>query len=105
MNRFQRIRRFAGVLTAVTAGLLASGAWTSSVPRMIPDPGGAGAGTPAAPVRTVVHTVIVGGMPGWEITLIAVAAAVAAATVSALLVRMRTVGQRAARREPATASA
>jgi hypothetical protein len=36
-----------------------------------------------------VHTVIVGGMPGWQITLIAVAAALAAATLAVLLDRAR----------------
>jgi hypothetical protein len=31
------------------------------------------------------HTIVVGGMPGWQITLIAVGAALAAAVVTALL--------------------
>jgi hypothetical protein len=34
-----------------------------------------------------VHTVVVGGMPGWQIALIAAAAALAAATVAVLLDR------------------
>jgi len=37
-----------------------------------------------------VHTVIVAGMAGWQITLIALAAALAAATVAVLLDRART---------------
>jgi hypothetical protein len=37
-----------------------------------------------------VQTVIVGGMPGWQIALIAVAAAVVAAAVAVLLDRVRT---------------
>ena len=34
-----------------------------------------------------VHTIVTGGMPGWQITLIAVAAAVIAATVAVIVDR------------------
>ena len=47
-----------------------------------------------------VHTVIAGGMPGWQIALIAIAAAVVAAAVAVLLDRAR-----AARRHQAAPSA
>ena len=47
-----------------------------------------------------VHTVVVGGMPGWQIALIAAAAALAAATIAVLADRAW-----AARRKPATAAA
>ena len=46
------------------------------------------------------HTVVVGGMPGWQIALIAVGAALIAATVAVLADRART-----ARRKSATAAA
>jgi hypothetical protein len=36
-----------------------------------------------------VHTIVTGGMPGWQITLIAVAAAVVAAAVAVILDRAR----------------
>jgi hypothetical protein len=36
-----------------------------------------------------VHTVIIGGMPGWQIALIAVAAAVVAAAIAVFLDRAR----------------
>ena len=45
-----------------------------------------------------VHTVVIGGMPGWQITLIAVAAALLAATLAITVDRLR-----AARRSSATA--
>ena len=45
-------------------------------------------GTTTAPVE--VHTVVVGGMPGWQIALIAVMAALVAATVAVLADRART---------------
>jgi hypothetical protein len=47
-----------------------------------------------------VHTVVTGGMPGWQITLIAVGAALLAATVAVLADRAR-----ASRRRAATAAA
>ena len=47
-----------------------------------------------------VQTVVVGGMPGWQIALIAVAAAVVAAAVAVLLDRAR-----ATRRHQAAPSA
>jgi hypothetical protein len=53
-----------------------------------------------APVPVPVHPVVIGGMPGWQIALIAVGAALIAATVAVLLDRAW-----AARRKPATAAA
>jgi hypothetical protein len=47
-----------------------------------------------------VHTAVVGGMPGWQIALIAAAAALIAATVA-----VRADRARAARRKSATAAA
>jgi len=55
---------------------------------------------PPAPPATRTHAVIVGGMPGRQITLIAVSAAVLAATVAVIPNRTRT-----ARRHLATPSA
>ena len=37
-----------------------------------------------------VHTVVIGGMPGWQIALIAAAAALISATVAVLVDRART---------------
>jgi hypothetical protein len=47
-----------------------------------------------------VHTIVAGGMPGWQIALIVVAAALLAATVAVLADRART-----GRRGTATAAA
>jgi len=52
------------------------------------------------PVRVPVHTVVVGGTPGWQIALIAVGAALFAATAAVLAYRAWT-----ARRKPVTAAA
>ena len=52
-----------------------------------------GANLPPAPVppqiHTVTRTVLAGGMPGWQITLIAVGAALLAAVVAVLADRAR----------------
>ena len=52
------------------------------------------------PPPAEVHTVVVGGMPGWQIALIAVVAALLAATVAVLADRARS-----ARRKAITAAA
>ncbi|HXZ72714.1 MAG TPA: hypothetical protein VEH31_17830 [Streptosporangiaceae bacterium] len=53
-----------------------------------------------APVPVPVHTVVIGGMPGWQIALIAIGAALVAATVAVLVDRAWV-----ARRRPVTAPA
>jgi len=46
---------------------------------------------PSAPARAPapVHTIVSGGMPGWQITLVAAGAALVAAAVAVLLTRAR----------------
>jgi hypothetical protein len=50
---------------------------------------------PAAPVPVKVHTVVTGGMPGWQITLIALGAALLAAALAVLLDRAWAARRRA----------
>ena len=85
------LRRITAVLAAVTGCVLA---WAAVVPAasaatlVIPNPGRAGDSIPVvapAPVRVITA----GGMPGWQITLIAVAAALAAAAAAVFLDRAR----------------
>ena len=90
-------------LTAATCGLLASAliipaayARTTMIPH--PDPGWDGGTIPSTPLPGNAGVVPGGGMAGWQITLIAIAAALIAATAAVLLDRAR-----AARRSaPAT---
>ena len=49
----------------------------------IPDPGGGPVSGPQPPIPTVVT----GGMPGWQVTLIALGAALLAAALAVLLAR------------------
>lgn len=91
-----RLGRLATVLAAVIAGLLASAA---AVPAAfagtdpIPDPAGyigdPYIGTsPVAPVpATTVRVITTGGLAGWQIALIALGAALAAAAAAVLLDR------------------
>ena len=85
MNPIRHIRRFAAVLAGLAAALVAFGA-TPAFARVMPPPGTEfrpSAPVPA-PVRTVTHTVVLGGMPGWQIALIAAGAALLAAALAVL---------------------
>jgi hypothetical protein len=79
-----RLRRLAAALAAVTCTLLASAAVMPAAWAVneIP-PGGGPAQAPAAGVVTA------GGMPGWQITLIALGAALVAAIAAVRLDRAR----------------
>jgi hypothetical protein len=82
-----RPRRLAAVLAAVTCGLLASAAIVpAAFATIIPVPGGAYGGNPAGPAPAPA-LVTGGGMAGWQITLIALGAALVAAAVAVLLDR------------------
>jgi hypothetical protein len=87
-----RLRRLAAALAAVICAVLASAAIVPAASASIPIPPG-GPDVPAPPVL-----VISGGMAGWLITLIAVGAALVAATVAVRLDRARD----ARRASPAT---
>ena len=82
MNRTRRIRpirRVASALAVLAGALLASSATVpAAFATRVPPP----APAPA-------HTIVVVGMPGWQITLIAVGAAVFAAAVAVILDRAR----------------
>jgi hypothetical protein len=89
MTSHRTIRRLAAVLAGLTTAVLALGAASPAALayRLPPHPGsGSPAGGPA-------HTLVTGGMPGWQITLIAAAAAVLAAVLAVLLDRARTARQ------------
>jgi hypothetical protein len=82
-----RLRRITATLAVVAGGVLA---WAAAVPAasasIIPVPGDG----PYGPVRApAVRVITAGGMPGWQITLIAVAAALVAAAAAVFLDRVR----------------
>jgi hypothetical protein len=81
-----RLRRLASVVAAATCGLLASAAVVPAAFAMnVP---GGGQARPADAVR-----VIAGGMAGWQITMIALGAALVAAAATLLLDRVLRVGR------------
>ena len=88
-----RLRRLAVALAVLTCGVLG---WAGVVPAasasIIPVPGDGPYGPVPAPA---VRVIAAGGMPGWQITLIAVAAALAAATTAVVLDRARASRQTA----------
>jgi hypothetical protein len=81
-----RIRRLAYVLGALAVSALATGAAPAFAMR-VPAPG-TGSNHPAVSGQVATtHLVTIGGMPGWQITLIAAAAALFAAVLAVLLDR------------------
>jgi ABC-type enterobactin transport system permease subunit len=92
MNRVHRIRRSLAVLAGA---LLALAGATPAFAIPLPPPGGSDGSTAHAPVQVITE----GGMPGWQIALIALGAALVTAIAAVLLDRARL-----ARRVTATAS-
>jgi hypothetical protein len=58
--------------------------------HVLPPPGDPGT-LPAQPVDPVVRTIVVGGMPGWQIALITIAASLLAASAAVLAYRAWTI--------------
>ena len=90
MNPIRRIRRITGLLAGLACICLGLAAAPAAFARTLPPFGVSGAVTTPAPPPVQVHTVVVGGMPGWQIALIAVGAALVAATIAVVLDRGRT---------------
>ena len=82
-----RLRRITAALAVVAGGVLG---WAGAVPAasasIIPVPADGPYGPAPAPA---VRLITAGGMPGWQITLIAVAAGLAAAATAVVLDRAR----------------
>jgi hypothetical protein len=102
MHIIKSLSRLGVVLT--TLGVVALGfvGRASAASAMVPRSGGGGAEgnghLPIAPPPEI-HTVVVGGMPGWQIAAIAVVAALVAAVATVRVDRSRSV-----RRLPVTAA-
>jgi hypothetical protein len=86
MNPIHRIRRMAGVLAGALLALAAGAPAALAVNRPLPD--GRPAFVPTYPATSPADAAIAGGgMPGWQIALIAIGAALVAATVAVVLDR------------------
>ena len=86
MNLIQCIRRLAAVLAGLGGAALASIIVAPAAFAVREPPPGGGGGAPASLAPDTV-AVVAGGMPGWQIALIAVGAALLAAVLAVLLDR------------------
>jgi hypothetical protein len=90
MNLIRHIRRSAAVLVGLAGAMLAFA--VPAFARTVPIPGDTfGTPVPAqvpAQVPVQVRTIVAGGMPGWQIALIAAGAALIAAALAILAYRM-----------------
>jgi hypothetical protein len=109
MNPIRHIRRLASVLAGLACTWLGLAvAAPAAFAGGPPTPGPAGyidpqpqTPPPPGPIHPVlVHTVVIGGMPGWQIALIAIGAALLAAAAAVLVYRAWT-----GRRKPVTVAA
>jgi hypothetical protein len=94
MNRIHRICRPLAVLAGLAGAVRALAGAAPAFAVTLPPPGGSDGSA-----HTPVHVITEGGMPGWQIALIALGAALIAAVAAVLLDRVRL-----ARRVTATAS-
>ncbi|HXC83267.1 MAG TPA: hypothetical protein VNV62_15580 [Trebonia sp.] len=91
-------RRFGTLLAALTAlggtlvALAATG--TAAMASIAPPPDMGGSIVPPGPSQAQVTPALAGGMPGWEITLIAIGAALVAAVLAVLADRARSARRR-----------
>ena len=89
------LRRIFTAMATLAGAVLALAATPAAFAENVPPPGeGSGIAPPPPPVRVIAE----GGMPGWQIALIALAAALVTAVTAVLLDRAR-----AARKIPAPA--
>jgi hypothetical protein len=103
MIRIHHIRRLVRILAGLVGALVALGvAAPAAFARVLPDPGPASGSAPAqySPPR---HAAAV-GMAGWQIALIAIAAAVVAAVVAATIAVLVDRARSARRLRAATAT-
>ena len=87
-----RIRRILTALAILAGALLAFTAAAPAALAIHVPPPGEGAGPVQAPPQ--VPTIVAGGMPGWQIALIAAGAALVAAVLAVLADRARTARRR-----------
>jgi hypothetical protein len=81
MNRIRRIHAAVATLVGALLALAGAPAAFASLPPLPPG------WNKHPPLPAHIHTAVVGGMPGWQIILIAAAAALAGAAVAILVDR------------------
>ena len=95
MHIVKNLSRLGVVLTTLGVIALTLAGRASAAPAMVPRSGGGAEGNGHIPITPpAVHTVVVGGMPGWQIAAIAIVAALVAAVAAVLLDRSRSARRR-----------
>ena len=99
MNRIRRIRTVAVTVAGLACAWLGLAAFAPAAfaqTAMVPVPADATAGVPgpAAPITT--RVIVTGGMPGWQIALIAIGAALFAAAAAVFVYRAVAAGRQVA---------
>ena len=96
MNPIRRIRRSAAALAGLAVTLLVTLGATPAFARLEPDQGAGYVAPASVPAQVQVRTIVAGGMPGWQIALIAIGAALLAAAVAVVADRALSARRRAA---------
>jgi hypothetical protein len=86
MNLTRHICRVAAFLVGLAVALLAA---TPAFATLEPDPGSGYVAPTSVPAQIQYRTIVAGGMPGWQIALIAVGAALLAAVLAVRADRAR----------------
>jgi hypothetical protein len=95
MHKIKNATRLGVLLAALGVIALTFAGRASAATAMVPRSGGGAEGNGYVPIKPpAVHTIVVGGMPGWQIAAIAIAAALVAGTAAVLLDRTRSVRRR-----------
>jgi hypothetical protein len=90
MNHVRFIRRVMSVVAAAGTSFLGFVLFAPpAFARVMPAPGGVASGRSPQPAPTVVHNIVTGGMAGWQIALIALAAALLTAILAVFTDRAR----------------
>jgi Flp pilus assembly protein TadD len=87
LRRIRRLLRFLGALAMAMLGLVVSAPLAFAM--RVPASGGSSSATATTPASTVTHTVVAGGMAGWQVAVIVAAVAVLAATIAIVVDRAR----------------
>jgi hypothetical protein len=99
MNVFKRLRRISGLLAVLGVPIVALASAGPAAMARVPPSGGFGAAATTSQPVVVSHPVIYtvsSGMPGWQIALIAIGAALAAAVCAVLADRALSARRRLA---------
>lgn len=89
MNNSRLVRRGAGVIIAMAASLLGVVLCSPSAFALVMHPVGSGSSPAVTPRPAAVNGLVVAGMAGWQVALIAIGTALFVATIAVITDRSR----------------